>query len=85
MAGHGQELGNWTSAEDHVRNALQLDEHLQAWPWLAHTKYDFARGLSARGGLGDRGRVEVLLAEANAIAERLGMTRLESNIHEFVN
>jgi class 3 adenylate cyclase/tetratricopeptide (TPR) repeat protein/ABC-type transport system involved in cytochrome c biogenesis ATPase subunit len=78
-------LGDWSSAEDHFRNALQLDEHLQAWPWLAHTKYEFAQGLSARGGPGDRGRAETLLAEANAIAERLGMTRLESNIRKFVN
>ncbi len=78
-------LGDWRSAEDHFRNALHLDEHLQAWPWLAHTKYEFARCLSARGGSGDRGRAETLLAEANAIAEQLGMTRLRGNIREFVN
>jgi hypothetical protein len=47
-----------------------------ARPWLAHTQYDYARMLLARGAAGDRERAEELLASATALAQALGMTAL---------
>jgi hypothetical protein len=35
-------LGNWIAAETHFEIALELDEWLQAWPWLAHALRAFA-------------------------------------------
>ena len=57
-----------------------MDERLEAWPWLAHTKHELALMLLVRGGPGDRNRAEALLAEAAASAERFGMASLQTTI-----
>jgi tetratricopeptide (TPR) repeat protein len=74
-------IGNWASAETHFEAALEMDERLQAWPWLAHTKHEFALMLRERGRPGDQHRANALLAEASASAERFGMAALEARIH----
>jgi predicted ATPase/class 3 adenylate cyclase len=76
-------LGDWTAAEEHFGAALAMDEQLQAWLWLAHTKHEFALVLIARGRLRDRGRAETLLAEAAASAERIGMPALQQKIRSL--
>ncbi|MGC2203912.1 MAG: hypothetical protein WA633_27670, partial [Stellaceae bacterium] len=38
-------MGEWSAAEEHFEAALEMDERLHAWPWLAHTKYEFASAL----------------------------------------
>jgi tetratricopeptide (TPR) repeat protein len=73
-------MGDWAAAEEHLVAALAMDEQLQAWPWLAHTKHEFALVLIARGRTRDRGRAETLLGEAAASAERIGMPALQQNI-----
>jgi len=73
-------MGDWAAAEEHFEAALVMDERLRAWPWLAHTKYEFASALLARGRARDRGRAETLLAEAAASAERIGMPALQKQI-----
>jgi hypothetical protein len=73
-------IGNWASAEEHFEAALEMDERLQAWPWLAHTKHEFALMLRERGRPGDQDRADALLAEASASAERFGMAALEAKI-----
>jgi hypothetical protein len=60
-----------------------MDERLHAWPWLAHTKHEFALALLARGRSGDLGRAETLLAEAAASAERIGMPALQQKIRSI--
>ena len=41
--------GNWAAAEGRFQAALDMDERLHAWPWLAHTKYEYALMLRERG------------------------------------
>ncbi len=73
-------MEDWKAAEEHFEAALDLDGRLKAWPWLAHTKHEFALALHARGRPGDRDRAETLLAEAAATAERFGMASLDGKI-----
>jgi len=73
-------IGEWSVAEEHFEAALEIDERLHAWPWLAHTKHEFALTLTARGRLADRGRAEALFAAAAASAERIGMPALHQKI-----
>jgi hypothetical protein len=48
--------------------------------WLAHTGYNFAAMLVARGSPGDRERAQALVSEARALAESLGMARLTAQL-----
>jgi tetratricopeptide (TPR) repeat protein len=73
-------MGDWATAEAHFEAALEMDERLQAWPWLAHTKHEFALMLRERGRLGDRDSADAFLAEASASAERFGMAALQARI-----
>jgi tetratricopeptide (TPR) repeat protein len=73
-------LGDWRAADEHFAVALDMDERLQAWPWLAHTKCEFALALLARDRPRDRSRAQTLLAEAAATAERIGLPALQKQI-----
>jgi class 3 adenylate cyclase/tetratricopeptide (TPR) repeat protein len=73
-------LGDWATAEAHFEAALEMDERMRAWPWLAHTKHEFALMLRERGGPGDEDRADVLLVAALASAERFGMAALQTRI-----
>ena len=76
-------MGDWATAEAHFEAALAMDERLQAWPWFAHTKHEFALMLQQRGRAGDRERADSLLATASASAERFGMAALQSKIRSL--
>ena len=76
-------LGDWAAAEEHFAAALAMDEQLQAWPWLAHTKYEFALMLRARGRPCDHDRAAELIAAAAASAERIGMPALQQKIRSW--
>ena len=76
-------LGDWAAAEEHFAAALTLDEQLQAWPWLAHTKHEFALMLRARGRPRDHDRALELIAAAAASAERIGMPALQRKIRSL--
>jgi class 3 adenylate cyclase/tetratricopeptide (TPR) repeat protein len=73
-------LRDWTTAEAHFEAALDMDERLRAWPWLAHTKHEFALMLRQRSRSGDQERADALLAAALASAERFGMGALAAKI-----
>lgn len=73
-------IGDWEPAETHFEAALAMDERLEAWPWLAHTQYEFAVMLTARAGSGDAPRARRLLAAAAETAERLDMPVLRKQI-----
>jgi tetratricopeptide (TPR) repeat protein len=73
-------MGEWAAAEEHFEAALDIDERLHAWPWLAHTKHEFALALTARGQAADQSRAEALFAAAAASAERIGMPALQQKI-----
>ena len=68
------------AAQAHFEAALEMDERLHAWPWLAHTKHEFALVLRDHGGPDDQGRADALLAAASASAERFGMAALQAKI-----
>ena len=65
--------GDWPAAEEHFEAALAMDERMKAWPWLAHTRFEYSRALLARGREQDRTRAQELRRMALAAAERLGM------------
>jgi len=71
-------LGEWERAEEHFERAIELNRRMGAPTWLAHTAYEYARLLLARGAGGPtrRDRVRALLGEAAALAERIGMPAL---------
>jgi DNA-binding CsgD family transcriptional regulator len=71
-------LGDWERAERHFEAALELNRQMGAQTWLAHTAHEYARMLLASGA--DRARVDALLGEAAALAERIGMPALLGRI-----
>ena len=73
-------IGDWAAAEEHFAAALAMDEQLRAWPWLAHTKHEFALMLRARGRSGDQQRATELIAAAMASAERIGLPALQQKL-----
>ena len=73
-------LERYDDAERHFRDALAMNERMGAGPWVAHTQYDYARMLLARGAAADRARAAEFLAEATATATELGMVSLAQKI-----
>jgi class 3 adenylate cyclase/tetratricopeptide (TPR) repeat protein len=73
-------IGSWAAAEEHFEVAQALDEGMQAWPWLAHTQYEFAALLLRRGRVEDRTRAEMLRSTAAETAARLGMSALQKQV-----
>jgi DNA-binding CsgD family transcriptional regulator len=72
-------LGEWELAQEHFERAVALNRQMDAATWLAHTKYEYARLLLARGHA-ERHRAAVLLGEANELAAGIGMTALRNRI-----
>ena len=73
-------LGDWEVAEARFAAALDLNRQMPAPTWLAHTEYESARMLQARGREGDADRATSMLDEASSLAERIGMTALRARI-----
>jgi DNA-binding CsgD family transcriptional regulator len=72
-------LEDWERGERHFEQAIELNRRMGVDTWLAHTAYEYARLLIARGG-DDRDRIAALLGEAAALAERIGMQTLLGRI-----
>jgi DNA-binding CsgD family transcriptional regulator len=72
-------LGEWERAEEHFERAMGLNRRMAAATWLAHTQFQYARLLLARGR-GERERAEALLGEAATLAERIGLAALLSRV-----
>ncbi|HEX6696863.1 MAG TPA: AAA family ATPase [Solirubrobacteraceae bacterium] len=68
-------LGEADRAQEHFERAMELNRRMGAVTWLAHTAYQYARMLLARGP-GEHDRAAALLGEAAALAERIGMPAL---------
>ncbi|RIK35445.1 MAG: hypothetical protein DCC58_20475, partial [Chloroflexi bacterium] len=69
-------LGQYAEAEQHFEQALAFNRKLQAPPFLARTQYEYASMLAKNDRAGDEQRALVLVDQALATAESLGMTRL---------
>jgi DNA-binding CsgD family transcriptional regulator len=72
-------LGEWDRAEAHFERALALNRSMSAATWLAHTGYEYARLLIARGSR-DRAAIEALLGDADELAGAIGMDALSARI-----
>jgi tetratricopeptide (TPR) repeat protein len=66
-------LGELDDAERWLSEAIDIHRRMGARPFMAFTQYDLARTLDERGWPGDRPRLRVLVDEARATAEELGM------------
>jgi tetratricopeptide (TPR) repeat protein len=69
-------LSRWDLAESYFRHALELNERMRAGPWLAHSRYQYARMLLRRGANGDAARAAELTALAQDAARAFGMRNL---------
>jgi tetratricopeptide (TPR) repeat protein len=78
-------LGDWDRSEEHFEEALRMDRHMHAWPWLAHAQNRYAHMLRRRGRHADIAHADALLNESLAMASRLNMTalltRLRGQLH----
>jgi DNA-binding SARP family transcriptional activator/DNA-binding CsgD family transcriptional regulator len=72
--------GQIERADAHFAAALQLDRRMGAATWLAHTGYEYGRMLRSTG---EPERAGSLLAEAEALAERVGMPTLVARIRRL--
>jgi tetratricopeptide (TPR) repeat protein len=73
----------WTAAGDHFETAIRAHERLAAGPFLARTRYEYARMLLARGQAADRDRASGLLDQALATASTLGMAAVAEEIRRL--
>ena len=73
-------LERWDEAERHFEDALAMNARMEAWPWLAHTQYQYATMLLARDQPGDDEKARGLLQAALLTARELGMRALEERI-----
>jgi tetratricopeptide (TPR) repeat protein len=76
---------NWDDAEAHFENALELNARMLAAPWLAHTRYQYARMLLRRSAGDDALRANALLDEALVAAYELDMHGLIDRIKSSSN
>jgi len=69
-------MGQLDAGAAHFEDALAMSARMGARPFHARTQYEYARLLHRRGGPGDTARAAVLVAEAIATADALGMVGL---------
>jgi len=73
-------MQRWRDAERHFEDALGMNTHMGARPWVAHTEHDYACMLLERHQPGDRKKAYSLLNRAGDTARDLGMTRLTEQV-----
>jgi hypothetical protein len=73
-------LERWDEASQYFEDALAMNARMEAWPWLAHTQYQYATMLLACNHVGDGEKAKELLQAALATARELGMRALEERI-----
>jgi DNA-binding CsgD family transcriptional regulator/tetratricopeptide (TPR) repeat protein len=80
-------MSDWSEAERHFRDALEMDSRMGARTWLAHSQHEYARMLLSRpikhGESADRQRAGSLLDRALATARELGMRSLTRQVEEL--
>ena len=75
-------IGDTAGSEDHFKRALELNTHMGARPWVAHTQHDYARMLIRRDAAGDGRRGRQLLEATQAAYRDLGMKPWEARVEE---
>jgi tetratricopeptide (TPR) repeat protein len=69
-------LGNLDDAEQHLHQAIELSERINAAPFAIRARLALADVLATRGTPADQDRLSGLLEQCQASARQLGMTRL---------
>jgi DNA-binding CsgD family transcriptional regulator len=75
-------LGDWGRAEKHFEDAMARCRQMKTSTWLAHTEYEYARLLIARGS-GEPQAIAALLGEAARLAYQIGLRALHGHIQEL--
>jgi tetratricopeptide (TPR) repeat protein len=73
-------LGRLDEAEEHLADAVGINERMGARPWTAHSEADLALVLRRRGRRGDDERAVALEQAALETADELGMTVLGARL-----
>jgi tetratricopeptide (TPR) repeat protein len=73
-------MSDWEKAERHFQEAMALDARTRAWPWLAHSQFEYAVMLLERDCEGDRERAITYLDEALGAAQKMGMAYLAEKV-----
>ena len=69
-------LGRWDDAARHFESAIEMNTRMGARPWLARSRYEYARTLLAKDEVSDRVRALDLVNPALETAQELGMAKL---------
>ena len=77
-------LGRWSEAEGHFETALRIEAGLRSPPFLARTRYWYARLLITRPD-GDARRATELAATAEETARKLGMAALADDARRLLD
>ena len=75
-------LGDWGRAEKHFEHAIARCRQMKTSTWLAHTEYEYARLLIARGNREPQ-EIAALLGEAARLACQIGLLALHGHIEEL--
>ena len=75
-------LGDWGRAEKHFEHAMARCRQMKTSTWLAHTEYEYARLLIARGSREPQ-EIAALLGEAARLAYQIGLRALHGHIEEL--
>ena len=77
-------LEEWPAAEAHFERALLLNRQMGANTWAAHTAYQYARMLRARGRAQDDSRAAELLASASQACDSFGLEGLRAKLDALI-
>lgn len=73
-------LEDWNRAAGYFESAIEMNEALQAGPWLAHSQADYAAMLCRRGDTRYRAKTEHLIESAAEAATKYDMTMLRNRV-----
>ena len=76
-------MSDWETADQHFQGAIELDTRMGAWPWLAHSQFEYAAMLLERGQVEDREPALALLDEASSAVQSMGMAYLAQEVAEL--
>jgi uncharacterized protein HemY len=76
-------MSDWETAERHFQEAIELDARTRAWPWLAHSQFEYANMLLAANRVQDHRRANALLDKSLRAAKDMGMSYLATKIADL--
>jgi tetratricopeptide (TPR) repeat protein len=77
-------MGRFDEAREHFELAIEQNRKTGAAPWVAHSQYDYARMLVQQRDPANLDQIRELVADAQTIANQLGMVRLKLQIAELI-